>query len=361
MSDRAGLEARLHRELQRALAADQTLPGIILAVRGPRLGFDWSCAVTQMGVPVQSAGMALRIASVTKVYTAAAILRLVEQRRLGLFDPVAALLSPEAGALLAGHGFAPSTITLYHLLTHTSGLHDHAGPLSPYAELCMADPARVWTRHEQLQLGVGMGPPIAPPGTHFSYSDTGYILLGEVIERLTGMALGLAVRQLVGFERLGLGQTWWEIDESPPPGVLRAAQRMGELDVASIHPSSDLFGGGGLVATMGDLVTFLRALLRGQVFEHPQTLAAALMTPSVTFTPPGLLHSALLRGNVFAGRQCLGHGGFWGVQMADLPDLDITFALSWGQATCGPATSGLEGGGNIVDRLVAIILEHAAA
>ena len=360
MSGPSGLEAQLQREMQRALAADPSLPAIILAIRAPQLGCDWAGAVTQAGISRQSPAMALRIASVTKVYTAAAILRLVEQRRLGLFDRIDGLLSPEAADLLADHGYPAADIALYHLLTHTAGLHDHAGPLSPYAELCMADPARVWTRHEQLRLGLGMGPPLAPPGTHFSYSDTGYILLGEVIERVTGMVLGPAVRQLIGYERLGLAQTWWDIDEVPPVGAERAAQRMEELEVAAIHPSSDLFGGGGLVATMGDLVTFLRALLRGHVFEHPQTLAAALMTPSVTFTPPALLHSALLRGNVFAGRQCLGHGGFWGVQMADLSDLDVTFALSWGQARCGPATSGLEGGGNIVDRLVAIILEHAS-
>lgn len=360
MRDLSGLDARLHREMQRALEADSSLPAIILAVRAPRLGFDWAGAVTRAGFPIQSPAMALRIASITKVYTAAAILRLVEQRRLGLFDRIEGLLSAEAAALLAGHGYLPADITLYHLLTHTAGLHDHAGPLSLYGAQCLDNPARVWTRHEQLQFGLAMGPPIAPPGTHFSYSDTGYILLGEVIEHATGLELGPAVRRLIDFERLGLTQTWWELDEVPPPGVERAVQQFGALDVATVHPSCDLFGGGGLVATMGDLVTFLRALLRGQVFEQPQTLAAALMTPSVTFTAPNLLHSALLRGNVFAGRQCLGHGGFWGVQMADLPDLDLTFALSWGQAQCGPATSGLEGGGNIVDRLVAIILEHAS-
>lgn len=353
----ACLESQLHGELRRALEADPSLPAIILAVRAPKLNFDWSGAVTRAGVPPQSPALALRIASVTKVYTAAAILRLVEQDRLGLFDSIEPLLSDEACAIFASSGYQPSAITVYHLLTHTSGLHDHAGPQSPYAEQCTADPMRVWTRHEQLSLGLALGPPIALPGAHFSYSDTGYILLGEVIERVTGMALGPAVRQLIGFERLGLTQTWWDIDETPPIGVGRAVQRIGVLDVAAIHPSSDQFGGGGLVATMGDLVTFLRALLRGHVFEHPATLAAGLMAPTVTLTAPALIHSALLRGNVFAGRQCLGHGGFWGVQMVDLPDRDVTLALSWGQAQCGPSTSGLEGGGNIVDRIVSILID----
>jgi D-alanyl-D-alanine carboxypeptidase len=277
----------------------------------------------------------------------------VEQRRLGLFDLAGPLLSAETAAILTSNGHPLSAISIYHLLTHTAGLRDHAGPDSPYAALCAADPARMWTPQDQLLIGMALGPPVAAPGTHFSYSDTGYVLLGEIIERVTGEALGMSVRQLVGFERLGMAQTWWEGEETAPSGQRRAVQRMGDLDVAAIHPSSDQFGGGGLVSTTGDLVTFTRALLRGAVFEHPATLAASLMTPSVTFTPPALLHSALLRGTVVAGRQCLGHKGFWGVQVADLPDLDLTLAISWGQVECGPATMGPDGQLHLADRIVA--------
>jgi D-alanyl-D-alanine carboxypeptidase len=355
----SGLVVRLTAELRRALAADASLPAILVTVRAPRLGLDWSDAVTRADIAPQSAAMAFRIASVTKVFTAAAILRLIEQRRFGLFDRVAGLLSDETCALLGEHGLPLECVSIYNVLTHTAGLHDHAGPESPYAHMCTVDPARVWTRAEQIALGAEMGPPIALPGTHFSYSDTGYILLGEVIERATGLPLGLAVRQLLDLDSLGLTSTYWEVDEAPPPGLMRAAQYIGDTDVAAIHPSCDLFGGGGLVSTTGDLVTFMRALLRGRIFAVPGTLEAALMTPTVTFTAPARIHSALLRGSVFGGRQCWAHGGFWGVQVVDLPDSDVTLALSWGQAECGPMTLGLDGSGNIVDRLVAIILEDA--
>lgn len=354
----ADLGARLQAELQHALAADSSLPGILVTARAPLCGLDWAGAVTRDGEARQTVTQAFRIASVTKIFTAAAVMRLVEQGRIGLFSPVAPLLSPESCDLLAGHGFRLSAITIYHLLTHTAGLHDHAGPDSPYGATCLAQPHRVWTRQAQIALGLSLGLPIAPPGTHFSYSDTGYVLLGEVIERATGLALGPAFRGLLGFERLGLDQTYWELVEPVPAGQVRAAQYVGTQDVAGIHASCDLFGGGGLVSTTGDLVTFLRSLLRGEVFEHPRTLAAALMTPSVTFTPPAFLHSALLRGGVFAGRQCWSHGGFWGVQLVDIPDLDVTLALSFGQVECAASTSGSDGNGSLADRLVSIIVEY---
>ena len=61
--------------------------------------------------------------------------------------------------------------------------------------------------------------PIGPPGAKFQYSDTGYVLLGEIIERTAGDSLAAVARRELGFDRLGLATTWWEIAEPAPAGA----------------------------------------------------------------------------------------------------------------------------------------------
>ena len=82
-------------------------------------------------------------------------------------------------------GYDLNKITIRHLLTHTAGLFDHAGS-NTYIEKVFADPFHEWTRTEQVQGCVDWGDPLFEPGEQFSYSDTGYILLGEIIENVTG-------------------------------------------------------------------------------------------------------------------------------------------------------------------------------
>ena len=385
------------------MAADASLPGIIATVVSDRHGLCWSGAVgavtrggnavlgsvsaklkqdgtgplphpaTQqqyvMGGRVgerasaDSAKLkttltpdhAFRIASVTKVFVAATALRLVEQRRLSLFAPASRWLSQRTLAALADNGHPVDAITPFQLLAHIAGLRDH-GSHPDYADRVVGDPCHVWTRAEQIELAMTYGPPLAPPGKQFAYSDTGYLLIGEIIENVTGMALASAVRTLLDFDRLGLTRTFWERAEPPPERLARAGQYFGDLPVATIDPSADLFGGGGLVSTTGDLVGFLRALLRGALFAYPETLAAGLLTPAVAIGDAGHIHSALLRSTVIGGRPCWSHGGFWGVQLVHFVHADVTLALTFNQVKCDTHTSGDIGRDGLVDRLARLAL-----
>ena len=239
--------------------------------------------------------------------------------------------------------------------THTSGLRDQ-GSHPDYAGRILADPGHVWTRAEQIELAMTFGPPLTAPGVQFSYSDTGYVVIGELIENITGLPLATAVRTLLDFDRLGLTRTFWEKVEPAPEGLARAGQYFGDLPVARIEPSADLFGGGGLVSTTEDLVRFLRALLRGGLFAYPETLAAGLMTPAVSIGDASHIRSALLRSKVIGGRPCWSHGGFWGVQVVHFADADVTLALSYNQVKCDAQTSGEIGRDGLVDRLARITL-----
>ena len=92
-------------------------------------------------------------------------------------------------------------------MQHSAGLSDHAD--DAYVRDVLADLAHAWTRGEQLRRYTSQPCPIGPPGAKFQYSDTGYVLLGEIIERAAGDSLAAVARREQGFDRLGLATTWW--------------------------------------------------------------------------------------------------------------------------------------------------------
>jgi D-alanyl-D-alanine carboxypeptidase len=114
------------------------------------------------------------IYSITKTLTAICVLRLVETGALRLVDAARQWL-PDLSI--------PATITLTHLLRHTSGLRDY-GPLPEYHEAVRAHPDRPWTRQQFLDAVLPQGLLFAP-GEGFSYSNVGYMLLIDIVERVT--------------------------------------------------------------------------------------------------------------------------------------------------------------------------------
>lgn len=345
------LRGALQAEIERSLAADPTLPNILAAISAPAIMRGMSIGA---GAPPAAA---FRIASITKLFTAAAALRFVERGLLPLSAPIAPLLSPGSRAALAGAGYDGDKITLYDLLTHVSGLADHAAAPA-YRQRILAAPSHHWTRAEQLELAMALGPPAAAPGTRFCYSDTGYILVGEMLERAGRGTLATILRSELDFTGIGLAATWFETVE--PARYPMAAQRLGDLDAAIIDASTDLYGGGGLVSTAPDLVRFLRPLLTGRLFARPETLAAALLTPNAVAEPGTALHAPLARHRRIAGRPAWCHGSFWGAEAAYFPAEDVALVVAWNQAECGPATRGGPGP-DLVDRVAALILDAVDA
>ncbi|MCU0234626.1 MAG: beta-lactamase family protein, partial [Thermoanaerobaculales bacterium] len=243
------LEAELQGLVDGAVAADAGVHGAALAVDAPGLAVSWEGAAG-LADPAGGAAMTpatpVRIASNTKTYVAAAVLRLAEEGRLAIDDPIAAHLPDELADLLRGDGYDPAAITVRHLLTHSSGIFDHTS-VPQFEQAILADPLHRWTRAEQVRAAVEWGDPHGAPGEIYTYCDTGYVLLGAIIEQASGRTLAAAVRELLGFERLGLRATWWETLEPPPEQLpARAHQFLGELDSFDFDPSLDLYGGGGI-------------------------------------------------------------------------------------------------------------------
>lgn len=326
-------------ELGRVLAAEvaenPSIPGELLHVHAPARGVDVSLAA---GVFDRASGRALdphdgfRVASVTKTFVSAAILRLHEQGRIGLDDPIARHLPPEYVAALRGDGYAVDSITVRHLLTHTSGIYDYATDERFFAAVFGA-PRRRWTRLEQVRGAMEWGEPRFRPGTAFHYSDTGYVLLGEMLERLTGRPLAAALRTMLDFERLGLDETYLETLE-PAPAAARELSHAyyDDIDTGGWDPSFDLYGGGGLVSSAEDLARFYRALLRGQLFERPETLRTMMTVPLTNALVPGGEYAMALQRRTIGGEECWGHTGFWGTAAYHCPASDVTIVRHRNQA-----------------------------
>jgi D-alanyl-D-alanine carboxypeptidase len=330
------VEAQLRDVVEEAVRASPSIPGLVVHVEASGRDLDVSVAA---GVADRATSTpltpdaGLRIASNNKTFTAAAILRLVEQERVGLDDPIADRLAPPTVDALRAGGYRPDVITVRQLLLHTSGIYDY-GKDPAYQAAVNAEPAKRWTRLEQVRWAVDHGTPVAEPGAAYAYSDTGYILLGEILEQTTGTPLAEAYRSLLDFADLHFEATYLESLEPAPPGVAgRAHQYVGDVDGFDADPSFDLYGAAGLVSTVDDLATFYRALLRGDVFTEPDTLATMLeIPPSNTDAGAGM---GIFRLDV-AGNTCWSHSGFWGTFVVTCPQIDVTLAASWNQATPGP-------------------------
>lgn len=251
----------------------------------------------------------LRIASNTKTFTAATALRLWEQERLDLEAPITGLIDPQLDALLRGRGYDTGRITVRHLLTHSAGLYDH-GSDPRFTQTLFGDPKRRWSREDLVRLSMSYAGPQGEPGEKFLYSDTGYILLGDIIERITGQSLAAAVRDQLGLDRLGLASTWWEIMESQPETAPdRARQFLGEREATGIDASMDLYGGGGLVMSARDMARFMAALFEGRVFARPETLTE-MTRPGLH--PGGDHYRIGLMAYGQGEAQAYWHSGFWG-------------------------------------------------
>lgn len=349
--------ARLDALLSEA-ARDQRVPAALAMAVAPSINFGWQAALPgPKCLPGQAPdiGAPFRIASITKLFVAATIIRLVEAGKLSLEQPAADGLSHATARLLQAGGRDPGLFTIDQLLTHTSGLPDHAS-LPEYARAVENDPQHAWTRAEQVEWALKHQTAPASPGLQARYSDTGYVLLGEIIEQVTQLPLGTAVRQTLDFRKLGLQQTWWEGDEPVPAGLRpMLPQWMGESNATGFDPSFDRFGGGGIVSTLGDLVRFTTGLFRGAVFQRTATVSAACVVPPSSREPGSALHSRLAMLLPMGRSWAWGHLGFWGCGVAHCPSLDITVAATINQ----PYPVDVSWRTELVSRIGAIVAELA--
>ncbi|MCO5999029.1 serine hydrolase domain-containing protein [Actinoallomurus rhizosphaericola] len=209
----------------------------------------------------------LRIASVTKTFVATVILQLAGDGRLSLDDTVERWLP----GVVSGNGNDGRAITIRNLLQHTSGIHDDY-PDYTSAEDFYQHRYDTYTA-EQIVARAMRHRPDFQPGTDWSYSNTGYVLLGMVIQRVTGHPWHEEVRDRI-VRPLGLRHTFWPGTSPTLPRPHAETYQRFESGgpLVDVTEQVGLVGNGeaGLVSTTADLDRFFRVLLGGRLLPPAQ-------------------------------------------------------------------------------------------
>ncbi|MBK9175943.1 MAG: beta-lactamase family protein [Flavobacteriales bacterium] len=323
-------EQRAQALLDSIYRADTTMVGVVVHVEAPDRGISWSGASGRSmkgGAPLHPEAPFL-IASNIKTYVSATILRLVEEGKLKLDQPVGPLLTERTRELFAGDGYDLQAITITHLLSHTSGLDSYTE--YGYQDSIIANPMRRWTRDEQLVRTVAVGTKLAEPGMHYAYTDANYLLLTEVIEGLTGMPFTKAMRALLRYDRMGYAHTWMPTLEPMPEGTLPLVHQYWDeagFDSHKIDVSMDLYGGGGIACSARDLARFNHDLFTGKVVRDSATLTL-IHTTVITQDSVQSGYQLGIAPATIRNMQAFGHGGFWGTRAMHLPDLNATVGIA---------------------------------
>jgi D-alanyl-D-alanine carboxypeptidase len=265
------LSSKLDGAIEGAVKATAA-PGAIAGVRTPEGTWTkaYGLADTATGEPIAT-GMHLRIGSVTKTFTGTVILQLAGEGRLTLGDPIGKYYK----AIPNG-----DRITLEQLVNMTSGI---AGYYSDaFLQRYFANPAAAFTPDELIAQGLSASP-IFEPGQMFNYSHTNTILLGKVIEAVTGQPVETAFQQRIyaPLELTGtsLPHASAEIPSPHPQGY--TSQGTGQPVNATAWSPSFGWTAGAMISDLEDLLTYTRALGTGQGLLSPaaQILRLQSMQP----------------------------------------------------------------------------------
>ncbi len=286
--------------------------GAVVAVGNPA-GTVWTHSASPARVDVDTI---CPVASVTKPIVALAIMQLVEAGRLLVNDPMARVI-PEFGQQ------GKEQITPWHLLTHTSGLPDDMDEL-----FTQRAPPAAFLR-AACERGVRF-----PPGAHYEYCNLSFVVLGELITRLSGQPYPDYLRDHI-FAPAGMEST--SFDPAAPARMAAVIFEGGPEEEAYFRTLAAPYGG--LWSTATDLLALGRALLRGRPADAPLLSPAALA--AMTRLQPGLtsfdtgkpVYAALGWGKrspmgvLLPSDASFGHGGSTGAFLWIDPASDLVFVF----------------------------------
>lgn len=262
-----------------------------------------------------TASTRFRIGSISKLVTAAAVLKLAEEGRLKIDAPVASLL-PEESAVAK----LPASVTVERLLNHTSGLPDFT------KEELEAKVARGLSTDDDLRVVLARGP-TASPGEQWSYADGPYRILSRIVERASGLSYGAYVTDrlapALGLPSLGL------CEPGAPDQAEGYLSDRGKLRPEPAYAIRGLLGEGGLCATSEDLARLPLALATGRWLSRQNV---ARMTAPTRLTDGTVVDYGLgVRGGLLGDHKSWGHtgGGLHGswAAVAYYPEAGISVAV----------------------------------
>ncbi len=292
---------------ERALA--RGVPGLTIVIRKGDATFSRAYGFADREANVEaSIHHEWQVGSVTKQFTAAAVMRLVEAGVLHLGDRARQWL-PELDARF-------DAITIEHLLTHTSGIGEYSDKLTTAWEPLT---------QQQIVAMINAQPVWFAPGTHFLYSNSGYFLLGMILERASSKTYAQLLDDLF-FEPLGINRTSVCGTRTPSPnGYFLSAEGAFRVQAADM---SLLFSAGAICSTPNDLVRWTHALANGTAVS-PESYARMTANTDPTLGPPSGYGYGLVVTPLDGRRRVWHNGHVLGFQshVAYFPDEQLTIAV----------------------------------
>jgi D-alanyl-D-alanine carboxypeptidase len=244
--------------------------GVLASVATPRGTRSAAAGVadtaTSAPVPLDAE---FRIGSATKTFVATVVLQLVGEHRLSLSDTVAQWLP----GVVEGNGNDGTRITVRELLQHTSGIYDYLRDTPVVSGVAGYEANRMHTYTAQDLVALAMQhPPYFPPGAGMAYSNTNYVLLGMIIERVTGRSWAEEVNARI-IAPLGLRHTstpgTYPYIKGPHAEGYSAFGGPELVDATVVNPTvAD--AAGSMISTTRDLGRFYRALVGGRLLAPAQ-------------------------------------------------------------------------------------------
>lgn len=329
-------EELLQKTIDSIYTANPESIGIIVHVESPDKNISWSGTAGYTSKNMQNKigpNQPVLIASNTKTYISATILRLVEKDKIEINQSIKKLISNKTRKLFESEGYNLESITLAHLLSHTSGIPDYVN--KDFVKLIVDNPKYRWTRDEQLEFALKTGNLIDKPGEVFSYADANYVLLTEVIEHLTDQHFYTAMKELLMYKALKLENTWFPSLEEKPANskpLVHQYYSSKNFDSYTQDPSWETYGGGGIACTMNDLAKFTYNLFNFNIIKDTATFNLIFTKiDAKNVNPPDYNlddYRLGINGYEYGEFKGYGHEGFWGTIAVYFPELNTSIAVS---------------------------------
>jgi D-alanyl-D-alanine carboxypeptidase len=285
-----------------AKMAEYGVPGAIVYVSAPGKG-EWTALKGKANIETGEAPKQddhVRIASITKTFTSTVILQLADEKKLSLDDTISKF---DLGVTVPNS----DKITIRNLLNMTSGLYNYTDDQENFWNKFLPDPTKPWKPEQLVEIANAHGA-VAEPGQGYQYNNTNYVLLGMIIEKLTGESAGEAITSRI-IDKLKLKNTSLPTTSEMPKAYMSGYMPSIEppVDVGgpaikdiTVETPTAFFTAGGMVSDLADIKIWLKALSDGEL------LSPEMHKEQLAFAPPNTASYGL---GVMNATPLIGHSG----------------------------------------------------
>ncbi|PLR98448.1 serine hydrolase domain-containing protein [Bacillus sp. T33-2] len=267
----------IENKMRKTVSANQKLLNAYLLIHSDTLNIHWNMAFGETDKMPAIPHQPYHTASIGKTFTAIIIAMLAEEGKLNFSDPISNYLNEDIIKDLHIHKGKDYSheIRIEHLLSNTSGLPDYY-ELKPkggkhFLKILLEDASRVWTPQETIEWSKQYLRPRFPPGKGYHYTNTGFNLLGLIIENITSKPYQEVLHEYI-FKRLNMNESYLSQFSEPAEKSSHPVANVYSLDrpirVEDHRSFSSVYAAGQTVSTSEDLLVFMKALAGNQLISQ---------------------------------------------------------------------------------------------